>query len=451
MTGASGLATADLTFDQAPGTGCPTDSVNAYTLTVSYAETAIYLASQSTDSDFPIAPEDARITYTGASLVSTSSVRSGEADVLLAVTGQDISVSPDADGDNASGDVILATVDFIDRDGCVINLFPIPVSLVDPSDPTTGVAVYHWTGVDIGNADSEQFSVGVRVCGYYSRNTTEDHVIVTVSKPLEEFVTGGGYLNLLQSAGPLAGDPDSKQYFGFNIRYNKRGTNLRGKLRLLIRRSEADGVLHTYHIKGNSITYLAVDPATGEALFYGKANVQDVTDPKNPVSVYGNEDFQVQMLDNGELGSNDLIGFTLYDNQGNLQYSSNWTGSATSMQFLGGGNMMVKSSGVAQQSGNHRKKGNKKVTTAEGDPSDMPKLTIYPVPTDRDITVELELGSTSQALQLKITDVHGRPVKVVRDLRHRQQIDLSSLQDGLYLLQLMDHDKRLDTQGIVKH
>ncbi|WP_246050251.1 T9SS type A sorting domain-containing protein [Neolewinella litorea] len=449
VTDANGLATAALTVDQQPSAGCATDPATANALTVAYAETDIYRSSESTVADFPIAPEDARVTYTGASLVSTTSVRSGQADVLLAVTVQDISATADAGGDGKPGDISLATVDFIDRDGGVINPSPIPVSLVDPTDPSTGVAVYNWTGVDIGNADSEQFAVGVRVCGYYSRNTSEDDVIVTVSKPLEEFVTGGGYLNLQQSVGPIAGDPGTKQNFGFNIRYNKRGTNLQGKIRLLIRRTEADGLRHTYQIKGNSMSSLSVDPATGEALFYGKANVQDVTDPNNPVSVFGNGDFQVRMWDNGEPGTNDLIGFTLYDNQGNLQYSSHWTGTATGMQFLGGGNLQVHAKGVVQQTSSNQK-GNKK-DKATDTRSAAPSLTVYPVPTEGEITVALESAVPGRPLRLTVTDVHGRMVKDIHNLEHRQRIDLSALPDGMYLLHLLDDSERLETHRIVKH
>ena len=58
------------------------------------------------------------------------------------------------------------------------------------ADPTTGVVSCEWE-VDIGNSDSEVFIMGIIVDGYYH---AEDNTLVSVSKPVENSITGGGHL-----------------------------------------------------------------------------------------------------------------------------------------------------------------------------------------------------------------------------------------------------------------
>jgi hypothetical protein len=165
--------------------------------------------------------------------------------------------------------------------------------------------------------------------------------VVTVSKPLNDFITGGGYLVLAQSAGLKAGDVGSKNNFGFNVKYNHSGSNLQGKINIIIRRTESDGVLHVYQIKGNSMTSLSVNTSTGKATFNGKANIQDITDPLSPVSVDGNATLQVTMTDRGEPGSTDSIAVTVWNKDGGLWFASHWDGTQTVERTLGGGNLVV--------------------------------------------------------------------------------------------------------------
>lgn len=58
------------------------------------------------------------------------------------------------------------------------------------------------------------------------------------------------------------------------------------------------------------------DDATSEphyAEIEAKANLTDVTDPLNPVSMGGNLLLQLRMTDNGEPGENDTISYTIWD------------------------------------------------------------------------------------------------------------------------------------------
>jgi hypothetical protein len=298
--------------------------------------------STDTDISFAVIQEDARATYTGALFASTASPTSSLAEVTLAATVQDISVTTDASGDVAPGDIRNATVTFVDRDAGNAVLCTAIVGLVDPADLQTGTATCTWS-VNIGSANSLTKQVGIIVGGYYLRNSPSEDTVVTVSKPLtSQFITGGGYLLLADSAGQISGDDGSKANFGFNVKYNRSGKNLNGRVTILIRRLEADGILHTYQIKSNVLTSLSVQADVGTAVFNGKANIQDITDPLAPISIDGNATLQVTMDDNGEPGSGDTLGITLWKKDGGLWFASKWDGTQTLQQLLDGGNLVVR-------------------------------------------------------------------------------------------------------------
>ena len=310
-----------MVIDQAPGN---------YTLTVQYNGNDIFQPTV-VNVAYLIKQEDALATYTGTTYASTGSSNSSDATILLTATIEDIN-------DANRGEIINASVNFINRDtGNPINPNPLSISLLSP---TLGTVSYEWE-VNIGNSDAEEYEVGIKVGDYYLRDNSTDNTIILVSKAVaERFITGGGYLTLCCSEGILAGDPGTKNNFGFNVKFNKKGTNLQGNIRTLFRRLESDGVVHTYRVKGNRMTSLVVDDNYAE--FQGKANVQDVTDPLNPISVFGNGDFIVKMEDNGEPGAHvDEIVFTLYDRDGALIFTSSWDGTQPIQQEIDGGNIKV--------------------------------------------------------------------------------------------------------------
>ncbi|MDP2662215.1 MAG: PKD domain-containing protein, partial [Dehalococcoidia bacterium] len=294
-----------------------------------------------------VTQEDARTTYTGAMFAATASTTSSSATVTLAATVQDIT-AVDPTGDPDPGDIRKAMVTFVNRDASSAVLCTASVGLVNPADTKTGTATCNWNATITG--DSQSFTVGVIVNNYYTRNDSADNDVVTVSKPLtSNFITGGGYLALTNSSGLKAGDAGKKNNFGFNVKYNKSGTNLQGNMNTIIRRTESDG-LHVYQIKGNAMTSLTVNPslcpkatsaAPCTAVFNGKANIQDITNPSAPVSVDGNATLQVTMTDKGEPGSSDSISITVWNKAGGLWFASKWDGVKTVEQLLGGGNLVV--------------------------------------------------------------------------------------------------------------
>ena len=73
-----------------------------------------------------------------------------------------------------------------------------------------------------------------------------------------------------------------KTNFGFNVKYNKSGKSLQGKVNVIVRTSDG----HVYQIKCNSMDTLAANtsnPNAGTASFTAKANLTDITDPFAPI------------------------------------------------------------------------------------------------------------------------------------------------------------------------
>jgi hypothetical protein len=382
VTDAVGIASTTLIITQAPG---------SYTVSSVFAEDGSYLGSSDSDV-FSITKEDAIVDYIGTEVQATVSANSGLATVMLMATIRD------AD-DGFSGDIRNACVRFVNTD---INP-PTPISgwltpgLVNQNDLTVGQVSFLWE-VNIGNATYATYSVGIEVGCYY---TGDDDVVVTVYKPTGDFITGGGHIIPTESAGQYASTPGLKTNFGFHVKFNKKGTNLQGGMNIIFRRME-DGVKHDYQIKTNAMTSLGVNganPAAKIAEFTSKANLTDVTDPLNPISVEGGYNLRVTMVDRGEPGSNDQIGITLWDGT-TLLYSSWWTGSNTEEMLLSGGNLVVHS-GFNVTSGK-----NEEFEIIPVDVAPAAMLEVYPNPTRDKATFRFVPQADSKA-RLEIYHLNG--------------------------------------------
>lgn len=289
-----------------------------------------------------VLPEDARATYTGPMLVSTACASCTTATIPLRATIQDISsVLGDPAYDDYPGDITKASVTFVDRGKSNATLCTANVTLLDQANPMVGSATCDWSP-DIGSTVGAEYTVGIVVNNYYVRDNTFDDTIVSVYKPSSNFITGGGFLINQSSAGKYAGDVGLKTNFGLNIKFNKTLTNLQGKATIIIRQGG-----HIYQIKTNTLSSLLVipydakKPGSGTAELLAKANVVDVTDPLNPVSITSSATLQIRMKDNGEPGSTDMLSITLWSKSGVFIFSSNWNGVKTIEQTLQGGNLQV--------------------------------------------------------------------------------------------------------------
>ena len=126
-----------------------------------------------------------------------------------------------------------------------------------------------------------------------------------------------------------------------NVKFNKTGKSLQGNVNIIVRATDG----HVYQFKSNAIDSLNISSPTAgvtKATFTSKANVKDITDPNNPISLGGNKLLQIEMTDNGEPGSTDTIAITLSDPAGGLLFSGKWNGTRSLEQLLGGGNLQVR-------------------------------------------------------------------------------------------------------------
>jgi len=337
---ASTGATAALTFNNqlAPGN---------YTVAAKFiSSNPNFGNSNSGDAPLTITREDARVFYNGMLFVNTSCATCSNATVQLAATVKDITaVTGDAAFDAQAGNISNATLTFVNADTNV-DIATVPISLVSAGDTTVGTAVYDWS-VNLGSADSSDYTIGFRVNGYYTRYAGSDAAVLTVSKPLgTNFITGGGYLMMTSpatsSAGLYAGAPGLHTNFSFNVKYSNGGKSLQGMVNVIVRGNGG----RVYQFKGNQMDTLTVNNANPQeqtAVYTGKCSLTDITDPNAPIALGEGHGLQMKMTDKGEPGSADIIGITVYANtNGALLFSSRWNGTTTIEQLLGGGNISIK-------------------------------------------------------------------------------------------------------------
>lgn len=447
-------------------TGSPVISTSAtqfsapgeYPITISAGtlSTVNYYFS-SVDGVYTIAPEDARVDYTGPGLVATANAASGIATITLRTTVQDISATSVAADDIYPGDIRKAKVRFLNG-GAVItgtdtdaNGWITPV-LVNNSDLKTGVIVLNWT-VNIGAETDKEYIISTEVTSFYTRSDDNDNTLITVYKPTGDFITGGGYIiNPDNTAGTYAGDPGRKTHFGFNVKYNKSGKNLQGNINILLRRT-ISGVVHTFLVKSNSMTSLGVNinnAAAKTAVFVSKVTMKDLT---NPLSGYskGGLTLQINMTDRGEPGKSDAIAMSVYDGS-MLLFSSNWTGTSTAETVLSGGNLLVHSGFSLSQTETQTSTDNPgMIMVGKSEFS----LIAYPNPfTDR-IYFDLQMQTDSKIL-LEIYDLRGSKLATIyNDMvaalnRYRFEYVPKNVKKGLLVYRLKV-DGKLVFSGILIH
>jgi hypothetical protein len=321
-------------------------------------------AYSTTSFSFTVAQEDARSYYTGQSLFWTPSTSSTSATVTLTATVKDITaVSGDLANDPYAGDIRNATVSFVDRSTNTPLCSGLKPALVNSGDTTIGTVTCQVT-LAAGSTSATQYTIGIVVGGYYTDNNQTEDSIIDVAQPLAtNFITGGGYLvNPTNTAGTYAGDANQKTNFGFNVKYNKSGTNLQGHVNIIVRKGS-----RVYQFQTNALTTLGVQywnsstslwgAAPGgtctttasaacpiQANFQAKANLYDVTG-STAVLLGGNLTLQMALTDHGEPGSTgpgpDTLGITVYDSSSKLLFSSQWNNTQTVQKLLDGGNLVA--------------------------------------------------------------------------------------------------------------
>jgi hypothetical protein len=316
-----------------------TEGPGVYSVTVTITddgEAGSPALSAQTTFEITVEQEDALSTYTGPLLLS--SAENGDFTVSLMATIRDAM-------DGHAGDIRNASVHFEDDTGAVL-CSASEVTLVFAGDETVGSASCDYSG-SLGGAEELPLEVNIVVGNYYI-DTSDNEVVVLIVTPGEGKIAGGGQLEMDYSAGLYAADPEQSSNYGFNAMAVQKGkkTQVKGRATIIVR--SIDG--HKYKIRSNALLSLGVDlDPDGDgnsndepfyAEFEAKANMTDVTDPLNPISMGGNLLLQLRMTDNGEPGENDTISLTVWDD-GTLLFSSNWNGSQSVEQNVARGNLQV--------------------------------------------------------------------------------------------------------------
>lgn len=404
VTGDEGIASATLVLDQKPA--------ETYSVSATFLEDDNFLGCIISE-PFTIDSENAELDYNGTELTATSSVSNLKATIDLRAVLRDM-------GDGFRGDITNATVQFVNLDNNTDISGWMPV--VDLIDPFTGVVSLPWFPELGKNENSETYTVGIKVNNYYEAS---DEVIITVYLPSGDFITGGGNIKPTSSFGLYDSDPGTKTNFGFNIKFNKTGKNLQGKMNFIWR---SDGRI--YQAKSNATLSLGVNAFNEDKLlaeFTSKCNVKDISDPLYPIDLGGNKIMQVTLTDRGEPGYNDQIGFTLWDDN-ILLYSSSWNGLQTDEMLLNGGNLVIHSGFTIEP-----------VKKAEIITDNTPELkifniSIYPNPTSG--IVNLELSNYETPYTIELINIAGQVV-IQREIRSTsEELDLHDLPRGIYLIKV---------------
>ncbi len=297
-------------------------------------------ATEEAEFEITVLPEDARSSFAGVLFQGASSPTSSTTMLTLRATVWDLSTLPsdDLEHDPYPADIRKATVTFVDRTTGLVIAGDLPVQAPDPDAPELGMVSFDWP-VDIGSADSESYSIGMIIGGWFDRDSREDDVLVTVSRPLAgDMVTGGGFLVLSDSDGIVPGDAGSKLDFGLNAKFIQGGKTLQGSVDLTLRSDE-----RVYQIKSSALTSLAVQD--NRSVFTARVVISDVTGPGKGITVDKQATLQVLLTDRGEPGRNDSLAVAVWDRDDRLWFSSHWNGRRTVEQTLGGGNLKIHSKG----------------------------------------------------------------------------------------------------------
>jgi hypothetical protein len=279
-------------------------------------------------------------------------------------------------------------------------------------------------------------------------------VVVTVYKPNGDFITGGGTIIPTLSVGSMKSDPGLKTNFGFNVKFNKSGTNLQGNMNIIFRRKESDGKVHSYQIKANAMVSLGVNVTNVKrktAQYVSKTSLADVTNPLAPVPMGGNKYLYVNMIDNGEPGTKDSISFVLVEGTSdpsvlsNIIYSSNWISNKTQQMNLSGGNIVVHSGfnvGSSSQTISTQQPVAMSEVVQEAADAKF-GLKAFPNPSRTQFSVHVESSDRNGKINLRVYDLSGRIVRVIPNLTAGQTIQLGSeYRPGIYFVEMIQGKNR---------
>lgn len=248
-------------------------------------------------------PEDAEITFDSDNEVA---IRVNDGDGLSPPFSLTIYVSESYDpvSGEPNGEPWAEAGDISRITSADISISLIPVGSGEPEPGTCTIDSVVPDGYDsyipvVCNFDDlpvNTYTVELTVSGDYYNGYNED--VLVVYDPTLGFTTGGGWFYWPGTEDDYTGYPGDKTNFGYNMKYNKKGTNIQGNL-LLIRHLANDTI---YRVKSNALYGLALGQdgdSMGWASFSGKCTYKEPgwTEP------IGNIEFVVYVEDRNEPGT----------------------------------------------------------------------------------------------------------------------------------------------------
>jgi hypothetical protein len=263
-----------------------------------------------------VSPEDARVSYTGPTLVSTASPTSTSASFDLNAVVRDISAVPgDPATDAFPGDIRTATLTFVDRGNANATLCTATLNLVAAGDQRIAAATCPST-VNLGTQSTRTLSVGIVVGGNYTRNNSADNVTVQVSKAhAGGSATASGTVTTSQTAGQLAGGGSSVIGLQASVAYTAGAAHPTGLVNLTI---STGGHLYV-------LTSTSVDQFTGSG---GKATIQatgvltDLTNLLHPHVLDTQASVQLSL----KAGPGPTAAVALQRSDGTIAFVAGWNG-----------------------------------------------------------------------------------------------------------------------------
>ncbi|HEX6429982.1 MAG TPA: MBG domain-containing protein, partial [Niastella sp.] len=398
------------------------------------ANYGLYSSNNTSTCSLTVIKENADITYTGQDYISLPSTTATSVIVSLSATVRDL--FPGADGNR--GNIKNAKVTFR-RDnpvsGTILGTANITPALMTDSTIGTVVTSFNYTlsstELQAGGANLQVYAVADN---YYAGGTSDVATTITLARPGSDFVTGGGFLRNTACAGIIAGTLNLKTNFGFNMQYNKSGSNLKGQCNIIIR---SNGKI--YQVKSNAVNTLVVSASSSSgtpAYFNTKANYSDITNPLNPIPMGGNMDLTVKMNDVSNGGQNDQVSILLMNpNNSQVIFSSNWSGVQTVLQNLGGGNVSVRSTPASTTVTSAR------VEQTEEIPVVVNPFTVKVLGNPALDYFNINIQGSEGKISLRVVDVQGRIVD------YRENVPQGTLQlghsyhSGFYYLEVRQGSK----------
>ena len=262
-----------------------------------------------------------------------------------------------------------------------------------------------------------------------------DLPLVTVSTKAEGFVTGGGYMIPSNSSGTIGtGAIGYKNNFGFNVKYNKSGTNLQGNWNTIIRMKDAQGKMHTYQVKSSSPKSLVVGKISATSyradITFTGANIQDQTTGQG----YGATGIvNLTVYDNGEPGTgiDQILINVKYPGTTDFYLSTSTT---NAIPVLTAGNIQIHTLGAKTA----RIAADQQVTEVQ--PFNLRAL---PNPSATSFNLQLTSSNKVDKMSIRVTDITGRTVQVLHDLAPNQTLSIGAgYRPGLYMVELVQGNER---------